>query len=137
MIQTLHDPDLRLRQSVQLIHQPIDLSIGRDDLALEHGLLLVRDRGGQLAVQIEHGLDQRDHPVVARDVGRVGEVDGADGELFDVLTIIGKVSAAVRGTNPLEVIIKQSRIQQSENILIIETTVFSKNDPISTASTTA
>ena len=82
----LYDPDLLLRQPVQLIHQPVDLPIGRDDLALVYGLLLVRDRGGQLAVQIQHGLDQRDHPVVVRDVGRVGEVDGADGELFDVLT---------------------------------------------------
>jgi len=57
------------------------VSIGRDDLALVYGLLLVRDRRGQLAVQIQHGLDQRDHAVVARDVGGVGEVDGAEGEL--------------------------------------------------------
>jgi hypothetical protein len=55
--------------------------IGRNDLALVYGLLLVRDRRGQLAVQIQHGLHQRHHPVVARDVGRVGEVDGKYGEL--------------------------------------------------------
>jgi hypothetical protein len=44
-------------------------------------LLLVRVRGGQLAVQIQHGLDQRDHPIVARDAGGVDKVDRADGEL--------------------------------------------------------
>ena len=48
------------------------LPIGRDDLALVYGLLLVRDRRGQLAVQIQHGLDQRDHPVVARVSSRRG-----------------------------------------------------------------
>ena len=46
-----------------------------------YGLLLVRDRGGQLAVQIQHGFHQRDHAVVTRDIGRVGEVDGEYGEL--------------------------------------------------------
>jgi hypothetical protein len=32
-------------------------------------------------VQIQHGLDQRDHPIVARDAGGVDKVDRADGEL--------------------------------------------------------
>jgi len=57
------------------------VAIGRDDLALVHSLLLVRDRRGELAVQIQHGFDQRDPAVVARDVGRVSEVDRADGGL--------------------------------------------------------
>jgi hypothetical protein len=48
--------------------------IGRDDLALVYGLLLVRDRRSQLAVQIQDGFDQRDHAVVA---AVVGEIDGA------------------------------------------------------------
>jgi hypothetical protein len=49
-------------------------------VALEHGLHVRRLLGGKLLVQVQHVLDQADHPVMPRDVGRRVEVDGADGE---------------------------------------------------------
>ena len=54
--------------------------------ALEHGLDVRRPLGRELFVQVQHALDQADHPVVPHDVGGGGEVDGADGELIEVLT---------------------------------------------------
>ena len=58
----------------QLIHQPIDLPVRRLDLALEHRLDVRRLLDGQPFVQVQHALHQADDPVVARDVGGVGEV---------------------------------------------------------------
>jgi len=51
------------------------------DLALEHDLDVWRPLGRELFVQVHafgSALDQRDHPVVPRDVGGGGEVNGAD-----------------------------------------------------------
>ena len=47
-------------------------------MALEHRLDVRRLLGGQPFVQVQHALHQADHTVVVRDVGGVGEVDGAD-----------------------------------------------------------
>jgi hypothetical protein len=49
-------------------------------VALEHGLDVRRLLGRELSVQVQHALDQVHHPVVPRDAGGRGEVDGADGE---------------------------------------------------------
>ena len=46
----LHDPDLLLRQPVQLVHQRINLTVGRLDLALQDGFDVRRRLGGQLLV---------------------------------------------------------------------------------------
>ena len=62
--------------------------------------------GGELAVQVQHGLNQQsDHPLVARDVGGVGEVHGAEeewteryGRLPETLDWIG-VKRRVTGNN--------------------------------------
>ncbi len=62
----LNDPDLFLRQPVQLIHQPVNLPIRRGDLRGEHALLVGCARGGATLVQREHLLDQRDPARVAR-----------------------------------------------------------------------
>jgi hypothetical protein len=51
-------------------------------VALKHGLDVRRPLGRELFVQVHacgSALDQRHHPVVPRDVGGGGEVDGADG----------------------------------------------------------
>ena len=77
----LDDLDLLLRQPVQLINQAVDLSVSRRDLSLDCGLLVLRLRPCQLLVKRQHLLHEFDHPVVADFVGRVGEVDRADGEL--------------------------------------------------------
>ena len=45
-----------------------------------------RPLGRELLVQIQHALDQGDHPVVPRDVGGGGEVDGADGGETEVMS---------------------------------------------------
>ena len=59
--------------------------VGGVDLALQDAAFGGGLCGGKLLVQAEHALDQGDHAVVALDVGGVGEVDGADGKLFDKL----------------------------------------------------
>ena len=46
-------------------------------VALADGLDVRRRFGGELFVQVQHALDQGDHPVVAGDVGGGGEVDDA------------------------------------------------------------
>jgi hypothetical protein len=61
---TFHNPNLILRQPVQLVHQLVDHFVRRRDLALEQGLFRGGVRGGELAVQVEHGLDERDHVVM-------------------------------------------------------------------------
>jgi len=67
----LHDPDLLLRQPVQLIHQPVDLPVGGFDLALEMGLFVRRFSGGELLVQGEHALDEGDHVIVTFNIDRI------------------------------------------------------------------
>jgi len=62
--------------NLRRVSQPV----GRFDLALEHGLDVRRLLGRELCVQVEHPRHQAHHPVVPRDVGGGGEVDGADGE---------------------------------------------------------
>jgi hypothetical protein len=74
------------RQPIQFIHQPVNLPIRRGDLAWKHGLFGGRVRGGELLMQVEHGLDEGDHPVVAGDIGGIGEVDRADGKVTKILT---------------------------------------------------
>ena len=63
----------------KILAQAVDLGIGAVDPALEEGLVVPRPRRGELLVQCQHPLDQRDHLVIPRLVGRVGEVDRADG----------------------------------------------------------
>jgi hypothetical protein len=58
-------------------------------VALKRGLDVRRPLGRELFVQVHafgSALDQRDHPVVPRDVCGGGEVDGADGESSNVLS---------------------------------------------------
>jgi hypothetical protein len=49
-------------------------------VALQHGHHVRRPLGRELFVQVQHALDQADHPVVPRDVGGGGEVEGSGGE---------------------------------------------------------
>ncbi len=90
----LYDPDLLLRETVEVIDQAVDPAVGGVDLALEVGLFVVRPGGGELPMEGEHLFDQGDHPVVALPVRRVGEVDGADGKLDDELLVRCEISAA-------------------------------------------
>ena len=72
----LHNRDLFLRESVEFIHQPIDLPVGRIDHPGER-LLLVRGlRRREAFVQVEHLLDEGDHPVTAGDVGGASPFSG-------------------------------------------------------------
>jgi hypothetical protein len=52
--------------------------------ALEYGFYLAHFSLGQLLVQVEHSLDQFDDTFMAGFVNRVGEVDGTDGESFEI-----------------------------------------------------
>ncbi len=77
----LHNADFFRGQFVEFIHQRVDLLIGGVDLALVE-VFLIRDLGGgELLMQREHALDEGDHLLMPRGVGRVVEVDRADGEL--------------------------------------------------------
>lgn len=53
----LHQPDLLIRQRVQLINQGIDRGVGGGDLALEKGFLSWGFGIGKLLVKVEHMLD--------------------------------------------------------------------------------
>jgi hypothetical protein len=69
----------------EFIHQPVDLPVGRIDLALQRRLDVGRLLRRQAFVEVHtigSLLDQADHAVVASAVGRVGEVDGVGGEEF-------------------------------------------------------
>ena len=67
--------------------------------------------GGELSVQIEHPLHMRHHPVVTRNVGGFVEVDGADGESFDVLGEVTKESSTQNCADALEIEIQHFAIQ--------------------------
>jgi hypothetical protein len=84
-----HHPNLLLRQPVQLIHQFIYSRIRRLNLPRQQHLLMLQFGVLQLSIQIEHLRDERNHAVVAGDIGGVGEVDRADGELADVNFLVG------------------------------------------------
>ena len=60
-----HNPDLLLRQPVQLIDQPVDLPVCGLDAAGEQSPLVLRAGGGESLMQIEHGLHQFHQPIVA------------------------------------------------------------------------
>jgi len=77
----LDDPDFLFREIVEIVNETVDPAVGGVDLALEVGLFVFRPGGGELPVESKHLFDQGDHPVVPLPVRRVGEVDGADGEL--------------------------------------------------------
>jgi len=77
----LDDPDLLLRKTIEVVDEAVDPAVGGVDLALEVFLLVGGTGGGELPVESKHLFDQGDHPVVPLPVRRVGEVDGADGEL--------------------------------------------------------
>ena len=80
---TFHNLDLVVGQPVQLIHQRIDLLISRVNLALNQVAVMGGLGGGQTRMQLQHGVHQFDHAIMRGFVGGVGEVDGADGQLFD------------------------------------------------------
>ena len=70
----LDNPHLLLAQSVQRIHQPVNLPIRRVDLGGENALLVRGAYSGATLVQREHLLDQRHHARVARRIGRCGAI---------------------------------------------------------------
>ena len=85
--------------STHTTHTPAHRSVGRwcIDLALVQLALVVGTGGLPALVQLQHLLDQRDHAVVAGFVGGVSEVNGADGELFDVLLVRCEITAVESG----------------------------------------
>ena len=98
-------PNFLFRQPVQLVNQPVNLSIRRVNLTLVQLAVGLRS-GGEVLVQLQHLLNERHHAVVAGNVGRVGEVDGADGKLLDELTIQCKVAATEWRADCFEVIVQ-------------------------------
>ena len=54
----LYDPDLLLRQAVEVVNQAVDPAVGGGDLALEVGLFVFRPGGGELPVEGNHLFDQ-------------------------------------------------------------------------------
>mgnify|MGYP001057475173 CR=1 FL=1 len=55
--------------------------------------------------------------VVAGAVGRRGEVNGADGELFDELSEVTEESATQSCADPFEIEVKHSAVQEAEQIM--------------------
>ncbi len=75
---TLHDLPLLLRESVEFVHQVVDLLIRRRNLPLDHGLLLVGPGLGKPLVEIEHPLNNGNHFIVAGDVDGIQRIDDVD-----------------------------------------------------------
>lgn len=73
-----NNPNLLIRQPVEVVHEAINLLVGRVNLALELGLVVRRLGRGQPLLQVQHPLDKRHHLVVLDLVGFVGEVEGPD-----------------------------------------------------------
>jgi len=69
MIPPLHESDLFLGQPIQLVHQPDNLLVGGLDLALVQLLAGGDGGGGQLLVEVQHMLHQRDDLVLEPPVG--------------------------------------------------------------------
>ncbi len=57
---SLYQMNLIRRQPIEFIHQPVNLPIGRRDLALQRRLFVRRLGGGVLAMQLEPLFDQCD-----------------------------------------------------------------------------
>jgi len=62
----------------------VELAVSGGDLALQGGLFLWGLGGSLALVQINHQPHKLDHPVVVTSVGRIGEVDHAGRQLFQV-----------------------------------------------------
>jgi len=60
----LYDPDLLLRQAVEVVNQAVDPAVGGVDLALEVRLFVVRPGGGELPVEGEHLFDQGERKLI-------------------------------------------------------------------------
>lgn len=85
LLVSLHNLDFLIIQPIQLIHQLVNLPVGRLNLALQYRPSLGHAFTGQALVQAQHLLDQADHLVVPGFVGGVGEVNGSDGDLLHIL----------------------------------------------------
>ena len=81
----LHNPDLLLRQPIQLVDQRVDLPVRGLDAPPQRRLLVGRAGLWELFMQGEHLLHQKGHAVVAGDVGGVGEIGGAEWDLLEIL----------------------------------------------------
>src|SRR5205823_1316085 len=89
-----HDLDLRRRQPVQIIHQPVDLRVRRGNLTLEDGLLRGGVGSGKLLVKGEHGGDEVYHAVVRPLFSYIGKVNNANRQLTEILLRAGNPAPA-------------------------------------------
>jgi len=106
----LDDGDLLVGQTVQFVHELVNLAVDDVDLALECDLLVVGIRRSKLFLEREHRLDKRDHPVVPGFVGGVGEIDDSYRELLNILTIKGEISPSKRSAYIPQIDIEQTGI---------------------------
>jgi len=79
-ILSLHNPNLLLRQPVELVHQLINRCIRRLNLPGQQRLLMLQFGVLHFFIEVKYLCDERNHAIVAGFVRRIGEVDGADGE---------------------------------------------------------
>ena len=93
-LRVFDDFDFVAGQGVQFIDERVYLFVGGVYLALKELLVGFGLRGRALLMQGQHAFDERDHAVMPRDVGGVGEINDADGELFDVLCPEAHISTA-------------------------------------------
>jgi hypothetical protein len=94
----LDDSALFVIDPVQLVNQIIDVGVGGGDFAVDAVNLRGRELAGMLLlVQFQRPVNEFHHLVVPGFVGRVGEVDGADGESFKILAKESEVNFVCGG----------------------------------------
>ena len=69
---------------IQFIHKGVNLPVGGGDLAFEAGFRVGGGGGGEVFVERQHRLDERHHTIMLFDISFVFEVDGMNGEVFEL-----------------------------------------------------
>ena len=90
-LDNLDDLPLLVGNSVQLVNQFVNLGVGGSDFAVDAFNLRGSELAGMLLlVQFQHPVNEFHDLVVPGLVGRVREIDRANGKLFDVLFVRGE-----------------------------------------------
>lgn len=72
--------------------------------------------GLEVFVEFQHRVDEFDHAVVTGLIGRIGEVDGTDRELFDKLCPESNIPTPQSRSYVEQIPKKKLRVEQTQNV---------------------